>query len=126
MEAGTKFLYIDYNGNSKNQANVPWNTAISQMGQGYHNVICTYYADNIEIAYCNFDNSLGDILRIRSGINVKIHDNKLSRAGHEAVFLIQCENAEVFNNYILIRDNCGVRLNRRGRYHGDIIIISSI
>ena len=64
----------------------------------------------IEIAYCKFDNSTRRFTQARSGTNVKLHDNEFSRAGHEAIFLIQCEHAEIYNNYIQLRDNCGVRL----------------
>ena len=80
------------------------------MGDGYYNGIGAYYQDDIEIVNCWLDNSLGDLIRLRSCTNVDIHDNKITRAGHEGVFLVMCERSKVHNNYMIPGDNTAVRL----------------
>lgn len=108
MESNTELLYLWCDGNYKNQGNAGSNN--EGMGNGFFNWVGSFYAENIEISSCKFDNNNNDLMRHRSAVNIQIHDNEFSRAGHEAIFLIQCENAEVYNNYIQLRDNCGVRL----------------
>lgn len=117
MKGNSKIQDFHLDGNSENQ---PSNI---DMGDGFYNWIGSYYQDDIEIINCWIDNSLGDLIRLRSCTNVKIHDNKITRAGHEGVFLIMCEDVEVYNNDIIIRDNSGVRIkggNRIKVYSDDI------
>jgi hypothetical protein len=98
--------------NAGNQKYVPWKSTGIQMGMGHHNGIGIGYADDITIHDVWIDNGLGDHIRLRSCTNVHIYNCKFSKAGHEDVFLIQCSDAEIYDNYFIPYDNSGARVWR--------------
>lgn len=108
MKSNSKVLYMGFNGNSETQKNVPVKRN-QRWGNGYHNFIGAYYDDNLEVAYCNFYNNLGDGFRPRSCTNVEFHDNSASKGGHDVLFAIRCENVEAYNNYVELRVNSAFR-----------------
>ncbi len=99
-----------FDGHRDNQNNVPdWRGHNGKgrpvkYGQGYHNVImlgtfgCVGYehAKNCEIYNVDYKNSLGDFLRVEGGTNIKAHDIKSSRCGHDVVHMV-VKNGEIYN-----------------------------
>lgn len=104
-----KVLYLDCDGNGENQVNVPTNEYGQQTGFGYQDFIGAEHQNNIEVAYCNFYNNLGDGLRATYCKGVKFHDNTASKGGHDVLYAIQSENVEVYNNYVEPRCNSAFR-----------------
>gem|GEM_PF-4486693 len=107
--SGCKILYVNFNGNSEHQGNVPTKNG-KQWGQGYENFIGFNSENDLEVAYCNFYNNLGDGLRAVNSKNIRFHHNTASKGGHDLFFAIRSEGVRVYDNYIEPRINSAIRL----------------
>ena len=77
-------------------------------GKGFHNFMHLYYAD-LEIYNMYLHDSHGDGLKAFYSNNVKFHDNKIYKLGHEGLFAIQCQNVEAWNNNVHTQTNSALR-----------------
>jgi YVTN family beta-propeller protein len=107
--SGCKILYVDFNGNSEHQGKVPTKNE-KKWGQGHENFIGFNSENDIEVAYCNFYNNLGDGLRGVNSKNIHFHHNTASKGGHDVFFAIRSEGVRVHDNYIQPRINSAIRL----------------
>jgi len=108
LESNTKVLYLDFDGNSENQDNVPVKKG-KRTGNGYHNFIGAQNEKNIEVAYNNFFNNNGDGFRINRCKNVSFHDNTASKGGHDVFYQLRSEGITAYNNTIETRVNSALR-----------------
>jgi hypothetical protein len=77
-------------------------------GDGYHNFMILYYAD-VEVYNMYLHDSHGDALKVKYSNNVKLHDNKIYKLGHDGLFAIQCQNVEAWNNNVRTMTNSALR-----------------
>lgn len=77
-------------------------------GRGYHNFMQLYYAD-LEVYNMYMHDSHGDALKVSYSNNVKFHDNRIYKLGHEGLFAIQCQNIEAWNNNVRTMTNSALR-----------------
>lgn len=122
-KSNTRILYLSFDANSMNQKNVPDKMPGKQWGGGYDNIIRFQYGNGLEVAYCEFQNSLGDGVRCINSENIDIHDNKAWKLGHDAFFCIRSEGVRVHDNYVQPRVNAAVRFNdvNHGRIYNNSI-----
>lgn len=103
-----KVLYVSFEGNSENQKYVPTKNGYS-WGNGYHDFIGAKYINNLEVAYCDFYDNLGDGLRVEHCTNVVFHDNTASKGGHDVFYALFCDGIVGYNNTIYPRVNSALR-----------------
>jgi len=117
----TKILYLSFDGNSGNQDVPKYRGMMS--GNGYHNFLGAQGVENIEVAYCNFDDNLGDGLRVLNCDNIKFHHNQASNGGHDVLYTIKSESIEAYNNTIKTKVNSALRAMdcSRVRWHDNYI-----
>lgn len=77
-------------------------------GKGFHNFVHIYYAD-VEIYNMYLHDSHGDGLKVKYSNNVKFHDNRIYKLGHDSLFAIQCQNVEAWNNNVRTMTNSALR-----------------
>lgn len=123
LGSNCKILYVDFFGNEGVQSKVPVRKGY-RWGNGYHNFIGANYADNIEVAHCNFYSNLGDGLRATRCKGVSFHDNTAGKGGHDVLYAIRCENVEVYNNYVEPRVNSAFRFMdvNHGRIYNNVVV----
>jgi len=80
-------------------------------GLGYYNHAHFDNSSNIEIYNMYLHDGHGDGLRVKNCTNVKFHDNKVVKLGHEAAFFLRSDNCHSYNNTVAIRTNTGSRMN---------------
>ena len=84
-------------------------------GNDHLNMIQLYGATDVEIYDMTLKNGLGDGIKIREASraskesNIKIYNNHIDKIGHDAVYLINVNGADVYGNWISCRNNAGVR-----------------
>lgn len=77
-------------------------------GDGLYNFVYVFY-DDVEIYNMYLHDSLGDGLRIKYSKNIKFHDNRVYKLGHDVVFAIRCNNVDVSNNNVRTMTNSAAR-----------------
>ena len=127
--SNAKILSLFIDANSMDQKNVPYwhghsgTGSPKQWGQGYDNMIRFQYGNDLEVAYCDFENGLGDGVRCINSENIDIHNNIARKLGHDAFFCIRSEGCRIHENYIQPRVNAAVRFNdvNGGRIYNNTI-----
>ncbi|RPJ75295.1 MAG: hypothetical protein EHM20_09170 [Alphaproteobacteria bacterium] len=96
-----RIAYINLDMNCDNQT--------VKYGLGYHNGIFLVGCSNVEIDHCSLINGKGDGARFKTCSNLKIHDNRAKRLGHDCIYIVDCKNATIINNKVTTRTNSGIR-----------------
>lgn len=107
--SGCMILYLNFDGNSEHQSNVPTNDRGKQWGLGYHNFIGCKHANDVRVAYCNFYNNLGDGFRPEYSTNIEFDHNIATKGGHDVFYSVRCEGVWAHDNYIQPRVNSALR-----------------
>ncbi len=91
-------------------------------GKSFHNFMFLYYA-NIEVRNMYLHDSHGDGLKVKESPNVKFHDNRIYKLGHDGLFAIQCQNVEAWNNNVRTMTNSALRAwnSNHIKFHDNII-----
>lgn len=118
---GLKIHDIIFEGNRDHQSKVPTNISHAggnkNWGIGYHNFIgignlktpVPANALNCEFHHLEFNNNLGDGIRIEGGTNIIVHDIKGKRGGHDIVNYGHVSGGEIYNVDVALAVNAGVR-----------------
>ena len=91
-------------------------------GDGFDNLMMLYY-DDIEVCNMYLHDSLGDGLRVKYSQNVKFHDNRIYKLGHDGLYAIKCQNVEAWNNLVRCKTNSALRIynSNRVKLHDNVI-----
>ena len=108
---------IIFEGNRDIQNKVPKKNG-KNWGLGYHNFIglgsnksiSFSNAVNCEFYNLEFNNSLGDGIRPEGGTNIKVHDIKGKRTGHDTINYSAVKGGEVYNVDLMLGVGSGVRM----------------
>src|SRR5665647_155700 len=118
---GLKIHDIIFEGNRDRQSKVPTNISHAgsnkNWGIGYHNFIgignlktpVIANALNCEFYNLEFNNNLGDGIRVEGGTNIIVHDIKGKRGGHDIINLSSVLGGEVYNLDVDMAVNAAVR-----------------
>jgi hypothetical protein len=114
---GLNFHNIIFEGNRDIQNKVPKKNG-KNWGLGYHNFIglgsissiSFSNAVNCEFYNLEFNNSLGDGIRPEGGTNIKVHDIKGKRTGHDTINYSAVIGGEVYNVDLMLGVGSGVRM----------------
>jgi parallel beta-helix repeat protein len=97
----SRISYINFNMNCDRQT-VPY-------ADGYHNAIFMSGASGVEVDHCSFINGRGDGARFKFSSGIYIHDNKVSKLGHDGFYVVDCNGVRIINNKVTTRKNAGIR-----------------
>ncbi len=108
---------VIFEGNRDHQAKVPKKNG-KNWGLGYHNFIglgsnkSISFSNAIDCEFYNleFNNSLGDGLRPEGSTNIKTHDIKGHRTGHDTINYSAVKGGEVYNVDLMLGVGSGVRM----------------
>ncbi|HWQ49728.1 MAG TPA: right-handed parallel beta-helix repeat-containing protein [Methanosarcina sp.] len=94
-----------------------------KKGQGYYNMINFLDSKNVDVHDMYMHDGHGDGLRVERGSNIKFHNNKVYKLGHDGLFAIDCLNVEAWNNRITCRTNSGLRVwnSNHVKFHDNVI-----
>lgn len=115
---GICFHNLNFDGNRDNNMHVASSTTNKKAwGNGFHNVIMLGVLNgvsynnskNCEFYNIDYKNSLGDLLRVEGGTNIKAHDITASRGGHDVICLAGTAGGEVYNLTTEMSVNAAVR-----------------
>jgi hypothetical protein len=113
---GLKIHDIIFEGERDKQGKVPKKDG-KNWGLGYHNFIGLGVLSNpipgnsfnCEFYNLEFNNNLGDGLRVEGGTNISVHDIKAKRGGHDIICLSSVSVGEVWNLKADLAVNAAVR-----------------
>jgi hypothetical protein len=113
---GLKIHDIIFEGERDNQVKVPKKNG-KNWGLGYHNFIglgvisnpVPANSFNCEFYNLEFNNNLGDGIRVEGGTNISVHDIKAKRGGHDIICLSSVSTGEVYNLKADLAVNAAVR-----------------
>ena len=89
----------NYDGNSE-----------KKRGDGYYNLIHFSNCENITVSNMYMHDSHGDGLRTKDSKNIKFHNNRIYKLGHDGLYAIECQNIEAWNNSIRCKTNSALRI----------------
>ncbi|WP_410508104.1 right-handed parallel beta-helix repeat-containing protein [Methanosarcina hadiensis] len=94
-----------------------------KRGDGYYNLIHFFKCDNISIYNMYMHDSHGDGLKIKDSKNIKFHDNRIYKLGHDGLYAIECQNIEAWNNNIRCKTNSALRIwnSNHVKFHDNTI-----
>ncbi|WP_157860302.1 pentapeptide repeat-containing protein [Methanosarcina acetivorans] len=92
-------------------------------GDGYYNLIYFINCDNIHVCNMYMHDSHGDGLKIKDSKNIKYHDNRIYKLGHDGLYAIECQNIEAWNNNMRCKTNSALRIwnSNHVKFHDNII-----
>ncbi|AKB37176.1 hypothetical protein MSSAC_2586 [Methanosarcina siciliae C2J] len=79
-------------------------------GDGYYNLIYFINCDNIHVCNMYMHDSHGDGLKIKDSKNIKFHDNRIYKLGHDGLYAIECQDIEAWNNNVRCKTNSALRI----------------
>ena len=110
---------FEIDGNRAN--NEDWDSALGKnrySGSHWYHMIYLINAYGVEIYDMNLHNNMMDAISMRhTGVSQhkfvdvysKFYNNTIYDTGHDAIYIFNCDNVEVYNNDIITRTNAGVR-----------------
>jgi hypothetical protein len=98
---------FEVDGNRDN--NTTSNGDETACGRYYYTMIYFKDSSGIEVDNMYLHHNWNDIFKFVSCNNVKFHHNTVRQPGHDVVYAIYSQNVWVYNNYIRIYCNSGVR-----------------
>jgi hypothetical protein len=124
---GLCFHDIKFDGRRDTQSKVPLKNG-KNWGLGYHNFfmlgslnsVSTDNSRNCLFYNLEFNNSLGDGIRVEGGTGITVHDIKGRRGGHDIICCAGARDIDIYNVEADTAVNAGVRFRsvRNGKIHG--------
>lgn len=92
-------------------------------GYGFYNMIHFCNSTDIQVHNMYMHDGHGEGLKVDRSHDVQFYDNTIYRTGHNALFAEDCQNLEAWNNNILIRTDCGLRVlnSNHVKFHDNVI-----